>query len=177
MSGTFGGVASTAQETYDHFGNRNVETVTAGSDQMQPSSYLHFTAGNNRADEGIYDNAGNPFSDGANNYLYDAENRICAVQQIAAGSGGSLIGYLYAPDGTRLGKSNLTSFSCDMTQNGMLTANGPALTNFYAVGPQGEQFLETDGNFNLKHFNVFWEGKVLGSYSGHLLQTPIGTFR
>ena len=166
MSGTFGGVASTAHETYDHFGNRNVETVTAGSDQIQPSSYLHFTAGNNRADEGIYDNAGNPFSDGTNNYLYDAENRICAVQQIAAGGGGSLIGYLYAPDGTRLGKANLTSFSCDMTQNGMLTANGPVLTNFYTVGPQGEQLLETDGNFNLTHFNVFWEGKVLGSYSG-----------
>src|ERR1700733_6509090 len=107
MSGTVGGVAYTAQETYDHFGNRNVETVTAGSDQMQPSSFLHFTAGKNGADEGSYDDAGNPRTDGANNYLYDAENRICAVQQIADGGGGSVIGYLYAPDGIRLGKANL----------------------------------------------------------------------
>ena len=106
MSGTFGGVASTAQETYDHFGNRKVETVTAGSDETQPSPYLHFSAGNNRADGGVYDNAGNPYSDGANNYLYDAENRICAVQQIG---GGSQIGYLYDPNGARLGKGNLTS--------------------------------------------------------------------
>jgi RHS repeat-associated protein len=167
MSGTFGGVAYTAQETYDHFGNRNVETVTAGSNQMQPSSYLNSTAGDNRADEGIYDNAGNPKFDEANNYLYDAENRICAVQQMATGSGGSVIGYLYAPDGTRLGKNvNLTSFSCDMTKNGMLTSNGPVLTNIYTVGPKGEQLEETDGNYNLIHLNVFWEGKVLGSYSG-----------
>jgi RHS repeat-associated protein len=167
MSGTVGGVAYTAQETYDHFGNRNVETVTAGSNQVQPSNYLHFSAGNNRADEEIYDNAGNPVSDGTNNYLYDAENRICAVQQAATGSGGGLIGYLYAPDGTRLGKNaNLTSFSCDMTKNGMLTSNGLALTSLYTVGPQGEQLEETDGSSNLIHFNVFWEGKVLGSYSG-----------
>ncbi len=168
MSGTLQGVAYQAQETYDSFGNRKVETVTAGSDQMQPSNYLNFTAGNNRADEGIYDNAGNPFSDGANNYLYDAENRICAVQQIATGGGGSVIGYLYAPDGTRLGKNvNLSSFSCDMTQNGMLTPDGlVVLTNIYTVGPQGEQLVETDGSINLTHFNVFWEGQVLGSYSG-----------
>ncbi len=104
-------MAYTSQETYDHFGNRNVETVTAGSEQMQPSNYLHFSAGNNRADEGMYDNAGNPYSDGANNYLYDAENRICAVQQIATGAGGSMIGYLYAPDGTRLGKKQTLQVS------------------------------------------------------------------
>jgi RHS repeat-associated protein len=167
MSGTLAGTAYTGQETYDHFGNRNVETVTAGSNQMQPSIYLHFSAGNNRADEGTYDNAGNPKSDGTNNYLYDAENRICAVQQAATGSGGGVIGYLYAPDGTRLGKNvNLTSFSCDMTKNGMLTSNGEVLTSLYTVGPQGEQLEETDGSFNLIHLNVFWEGKVLGSYSG-----------
>jgi RHS repeat-associated protein len=48
----------------------------------------------------------------------------------------------------------------------MLTSNGPALTNLYTLGPQGEQLQETDGSSNLIHFNVFWEGKVLGSYSG-----------
>jgi RHS repeat-associated protein len=167
MSGTVGGVAYTAQETYDHFGNRNVEVVTAGPNQMQPSNYLHFSAGNNRADEGIYDNAGNPFSDGANDYLYDAENRICAVQQIASGAGGGLIGYLYAPNGTRLGKNvNLTSFSCDMTQNGMLTANGIALTTGYDSGLQGEQLAVTDGQFNMQQYNIMWEGKLLGTFQG-----------
>jgi hypothetical protein len=167
MSGTVGGVAYTGQETYDHFGNRNVETFTAGSDQLQPSSYLHFSAGNNRADEAIYDNAGNPGSDGANNYLYDAENRVCAVQQIAAGGGGSLFGYLYDPNGARLAKGNLTSFTCDLTRNGMLTSNGLVFTNLYTLGPQGEQLQEIDGSNNLIHFNVFWEGKVLGHRAEH----------
>jgi hypothetical protein len=37
------------------------------------------------------------------------------------------------------------------------------LTNVYTVGPQGEQLEEVDGNFNVLHFNVFWEGKLLGT--------------
>jgi RHS repeat-associated protein len=164
MTGTVGGVAATIQETYDHFGNRNVETVTYGSSQSQPSPYLNFTSGSNRIAGASYDNAGNLLSDGTNNYLYDAENRLCAVQQ--ATTGGGLIGYLYAPDGTRLGRGNLTSFSCDLTKNGMLTANGLVLTNAYVVGPQGEELEEVDGNFNLLHFNVLWEGKLLGTYAG-----------
>ena len=53
ISGTISGTPYTGQETYDHFGNRNVELVTAGANQMQPSNYLHFSAGNNRADEGV----------------------------------------------------------------------------------------------------------------------------
>jgi RHS repeat-associated protein len=164
MTGTVGGVAATIQETYDHFGNRNVETVTYGSSQSQPSPYLNFTSGSNRIAGASYDNAGNLLSDGTNNYLYDAENRLCAVQQ--ATTGGGLIGYLYAPDGTRLGRGNLTSFSCDLTKNGMLTANGLVLTNAYVVGPQGEELEEVDGNFNVLHFNVLWEGKLLGTYAG-----------
>jgi RHS repeat-associated protein len=131
---------------------------------MEPSIYLHFSAGNNRADEGNYDYAGNPSTDGANNYLYDAENRICAVQQIVAGG---VIGYLYAPNGTRLGKNeNLTSFSCDMTKNGMLTANGIALTTAYDSGLQGEQLEVTDGQFNLQQYNIMWQGKLLGTFQG-----------
>jgi hypothetical protein len=48
----------------------------------------------------------------------------------------------------------------------MLTANGLVLTNAYVVGPQGEELEEVDGNFNVLHFNVFWEGKLLGTYAG-----------
>jgi hypothetical protein len=146
-----------------------VEVVTTGSNQMQPSNYLNFSAGNNRADGVIYDNDDNPYSDGTNNYLYDAENRICAVQQIVTGG---VIGYLYGPNGTRLGKNvNLASFSCDMTKNGMLTANGPVLTNLYTVGADGEQLEEvgTANNYNYLHFNVFWQGKLLGTFQGNNL--------
>ena len=151
-----------------------METVTSGTNQMQPSFYLNFPAGNNRVDYGnpdctssnpSYDCAGNVLYDGTNNYLYDAEGRVCAVQQAAIGGG--VIGYLYAPDGLRLGKAALSSFTCDMTKNGMLTSNGLALTNIYTVGPNGEQLQETDGNLNFIHFNVFWEGNLLGTYTGN----------
>jgi RHS repeat-associated protein len=163
-SGTYDGKASAFLETYDHFGNRNVEYFTYNGVQNQPSAYLNFTPGRNRVATFSYDSAGNLLSDGTNNYLYDAENRICAVEQA---SGGAQVGYLYAPDGTRMGKGTITStFSCDVTKNGMLTASGVALTTAYNVAPNGEVFEETDGNFNLKHFNLLWQGKLLGTFAG-----------
>jgi RHS repeat-associated protein len=163
-TGTMNGVAATFQQTYDHFGNRNVEYFTYNGTESQPSPYLNFsTTGNNRAAGSTYDNAGNLLSDGTNDYLYDAENRLCAVKQL---TNGDLIGYVYAANGPRLGRGNLTTFSCDVTKNGLLTANGLALTNAYMVGPQGERLEETDGNFNMLHYNVFWEGKVLGTFTG-----------
>ena len=162
-TGTTNGVAATFQETYDHFGNRNVEYLTYNGVQSQPTPYLNFTTGNNRAASSTYDNAGNLLSDGTNNYLYDAENRVCAVKQLTSGD---LIGYVYAANGPRLGKGNLTSFSCDVTKNGLLTANGLVLTNAFVAGPQWERLEETDANFNMLHYNVFWEGKLLGTYTG-----------
>jgi RHS repeat-associated protein len=78
-----------------------------------------------------------------------------------------MIGYLYAPNGPRLGKGTITkTFSCDVTKNGMLTGNTLALTTAYNVAPNGDLLEETDGNFNLKHFNVFWDGKLLGTFAG-----------
>ncbi len=77
-----------------------------------------------------------------------------------------MIGYVYAANGPLLGKGNLTTFSCDVTKNGLLTANGLALTNAYMVGPRSERLEETDGNFNMLHYNVFWEGKLLGTFTG-----------
>jgi RHS repeat-associated protein len=34
------------------------------------------------------------------------------------------------------------------------------------VDPQGERLEETDANFNGLHYNVFWEGKLLGTFTG-----------
>jgi RHS repeat-associated protein len=164
MSGTVGGVATTAQEIYDNFGNRKVEYVSYGGSQSQPLPYLTFSAGNNRIDYGVYDNAGNLLYDLTNNYLYDAENRLCAVQQTSPG--GDTIGYVYGANGDRLGKGNLTSFTCDLTKNGLLTANGVALTTGYDRGLQGEQLEVTDGNFNMQQYNILWEGKLLGTFAG-----------
>jgi RHS repeat-associated protein len=34
------------------------------------------------------------------------------------------------------------------------------------AGPQGERLIEVNGSFNLLHYNAFWEGKLLGTFSG-----------
>ncbi len=118
-------MAATFQQTYDHFDNRNVEYLTYNGVQSQPTPYLNFTTGNNRAASSTYDNAGNLLSDGTNNYLYDAENRLCAVKQLTSGD---LIGYVYAANGPRLGKGNLTADSSDVDQGyGVKAIRVPAI--------------------------------------------------
>lgn len=67
--------------------------------------------------------------DGTNQYLYDAENRLCAVYNYTGS--GARTGYLYGADGNRLGKGPITSWSCDVV------ANGFSFANIYAVGPSG----------------------------------------
>ena len=43
------------------------------------------------------------------NGKYDAEGRMCAIQNLLAGS---ITGYLYDAEGTRVAKGNLGSLSC-----------------------------------------------------------------
>ena len=64
-----------------------------------------------------YDAAGNITEDATsmNQYLYDAEGRICAVESLS-GLGGSLMtGYLYNGDGVRIAKGSITSWSCGLS--------------------------------------------------------------
>jgi RHS repeat-associated protein len=90
-----------------------------------------------------------------------AEGRLCAMLQ---GGGGGATGYMYDGMGYRIAKSNLSSFSCDMTTNGFQTN----VQSYYVPGPNGEQLEETDGsaNLNLNHFNIFLKGKIFATYEG-----------
>jgi hypothetical protein len=81
LSGNVKGVPVSMQETYDSFGSRNVEYYTYNGTQTQPSPFLNFYT-SNRASGFSYDYAGNLLSDGSNDYLCDAENRLCAVQKL-----------------------------------------------------------------------------------------------
>lgn len=92
-----------------------------------------------------YDAAGNMLSDGVNNYLYDADGHVCAVEaQGAAGTGTILMGYIYNPAGQRVAKGTIhpvtvagvPTLSCDTTQNGFVA------TTQYLQGPSGEQMTE-----------------------------------
>jgi hypothetical protein len=92
--------------------------------------------------------------DGVNSYLYDGEERVCAV----SGTFGAY-GYLYDGDGDRIAKGTLTSFSCNLATNGF------ALTSSYVVDKDGEQAAEIQGGTPV-HANVFADGKLLATYDG-----------
>ena len=145
----------------DTFGNRMNQLAASGN--LQPPqatpAYTFTQSATNRPDQlqGAFDNAGNLEVYGLNSYLYDGEGRVCAVQ--AAGNvGGTLTGYLYNAEGVRVAKGNLSSFSCDFTQNGFTP------TAVYVLGPNNEQMSELDGSGNWRHTNVFAGGKLLATY-------------
>ena len=56
-------------ETYDHFGNRNQQTVYHEGTQVEATPYLNFSSNNNRVDGWSYDAAGNLLYDGVNQSL------------------------------------------------------------------------------------------------------------
>lgn len=84
----------------------------------------------------LYDAAGNVLNDGVNQYLYDGEDRICAVKSDTTGA---LTGYIYDASGARVGKGTLQTFSCNLSSHGF------AVTSGYVVGLNSEQLTETDG--------------------------------
>ena len=136
----------------DSFGNRSTQ-LTSVHIPPQSTPGLTFNNAKNRADQFAYDNGGNVTNDGINAYLYDGDNRICAVN-----SSGTLTGYLYDAEGRRVAKGTLTSFSCD------LSANGFTATERYTLGQGGEQLVAINSSGNWEHTNVFAGGKLLGTF-------------
>jgi RHS repeat-associated protein len=122
--------------------------------------------------EQAYDAAGNVLNDGLNQYLYDGEGRICAMQPV---SGGAITGYLYDADGTRVAKGTLTwtgqgNSTWTTACSGMSGQGGWtfAKTSDYILGPSGEQVTEMTvvGNNEIwLHTNVWAGGKILATYS------------
>ena len=108
--------------------------------------------------------------DGLNSYLYDAEGRLCAVQN----SVGNMTGYFYDGSGIRVARGKLTSFNCDINFNHTISRGYP--TNSYdgftpltswALGQGGEQLSEfsvSGSTGTWKHSNVYAGGKLLGTY-------------
>src|ERR1700683_3868475 len=86
--------------TYDIYGNRSAQTVTAGS---APSSLVGFNPSTNRINTSgyAYDAAGNITNDGQNTLTYDGENRVVASSG-GAGSGS----YSYDGNGLRVQKTS-----------------------------------------------------------------------
>ncbi|MDR3746085.1 MAG: RHS repeat-associated core domain-containing protein [Acidobacteriaceae bacterium] len=124
-----------------------------------------------------YDAAGDIISDVSNQYVYDAEGRLCAVQNRLFGG---WTGYLYDAAGNRVAKGTLSSSvtasnACNMSSNGFTQTAG------YVVGPSGEQLTEVDAGNNWVHTNAYAGGKLIGTYDAkglHIyVDDPLGTRR
>jgi RHS repeat-associated protein len=89
--------------SYDRYGNRLAQTITAGSSYSNSLTFATLPNGvgayTNRPDGYPFDAAGNMLYDGINNLTYDVENRLTA-----ASSGSSGGGYVYDNHGTRVEK-------------------------------------------------------------------------
>jgi RHS repeat-associated protein len=106
-----------------------------------------------------YDAAGDVTSDSqtGNQYLYDAEGRICAFETPGVG-GEIMVGYLYDADGNRVAKGTITAMNCDPASNGF------TLTESYVLGPSGEELTQLGANGVWQRTNVFAAGRQLATY-------------
>ncbi len=66
---------------------------------------------------------------------------------------------MYDASGNRIAKGNLTTFSCDIANNGF------ALTAAYVVDQAGQQVTEFDGSGAWQYSNVYAGGKLLATYT------------
>jgi hypothetical protein len=119
----------------------------------------------------VYDPAGEVTNDSTNQYLYNADGNICAVQ--APQFDGMLVmtGYIYDGDGNCVAKGTITSMSGDPSVNGFVaTAN-------YVLDEAGHQLSEfnTDSNGSMawQHTNVYANGMLMATYDNDGLQRAL----
>ena len=171
---------------YDAFGNRTLDVLTHSADDLcsshPASEYSSYTTHNQTAtvyevtdSSGTdtvtsvpltYDAAGNVTSDGSNAYVYDAEGRICAVENLLATT---VTAYYYDASGTRVAKGTPASATLPLSSQACNPAtNGFALTNEYLLDQAGNQVTELNNQvtgtaaMGWAHSNV-WSGAHLSA--------------
>ena len=114
-----------------------------------------------------HDAAGDIEFDGRNNYLYDAEGRVCAVSSSlisaeylydATGAPANRSSFVGWSDGNLVAVGSTSSPSCNPSSDGF------SITNSYVRGLSGEQVSETNGAGHWYHTNVFANGYLLATY-------------
>jgi YD repeat-containing protein len=158
---------------YDAFGNRTMEAMSTTACGNNPplmswaqyngtvngtnNNQMSATSMNSTQGQG-YDPAGNIINDGANQYLFDAEGRVCAVENLMYGA---MNGYIYNASGSRVSKGTITTWSCDPGNSGFVP------TSDFILGPNGEQETEVgwDANNTLawQHTNVFAGSRLIAT--------------
>ncbi len=123
-----------------------------------------------------YDGAGNVMADNYNNYVYDAEGRLCALHNLASGS---VTQYIYDAAGTRVAKLQLnpsdytlplTAANCNQVPAS--TAIVPQNSAFYLLDQGGDQVTELDGSGNWLHTNAWEGGHISATYTPPTSPTP-----
>jgi RHS repeat-associated protein len=146
---------------YDAFGNRTLNYAGACAPDLPQINYS--TSNHLLTGLQAYDAAGNITTDAGagNSYLYDAEDRICAVSSQGADGFAVMTGYVYNADGVRVAKGPINTMSCDPATSGLLISN----ESDYVIGPSGEQLTEMgNGGANWAHTNVFVAGELFATY-------------
>jgi RHS repeat-associated protein len=146
---------------YDNWGNRTNEaySATACGSSPAPTTWATYSTANRITGTGLmpagftYDAAGNVLDDGANEYAYDNEERVCAAQSLTTGI---IAGYIYDASGTRVAKGTIASLSCALT--------GFTLTASYALGPNGEEVSEFNSSNTWQYSNVYAGDKLFATY-------------
>jgi RHS repeat-associated protein len=161
--------------TYDAFGNRLTQTVSGTPSIPVPSSqWAHYDASNHITGSNIlpaglqYDNAGNVLYDGVNQYVYDAENRLCATKI------GSLFElFVYDVDGNRIGKGTISPpqgapFNSSLC-NLMTPSNNFAMTEAYNLDLTGQLVEDYKANNQWHNTNIFADGRLIATYASNYM--------
>ena len=188
---------------YDTRGNRTMEAFSSANCNSNPTpQVLNTYYANNQissstlssttltAGSFIYDASGHTLYDGLNEYWYDAEGQLCAVQSKRYGNG-PVIQYAYDAEGARIAKGTTTSSPAPYSVISTGLASSPTCapplgSNFtksarYLVDLGGDQVTEVDGSGNWQHSNVWAGGRLIATYDRkgiHFdLTDPLGTKR
>jgi YD repeat-containing protein len=158
------------------------ESHAADVGHLQPGQQPDQSADTNlRTANFVYDASGNTQNDGVNNYWYDAEGQLCAVQRAI---GGTITQYIYDAEGARIGKGTLSTAPARAHYCHLRSAtsgSGFTLTTRWLVGLGGDQVTELNSAGNWAHSNIFAGGKLTATYDTkgiHFeLTDPLGTKR
>ena len=185
---------------YDSFGNRTAEYYQAAACPTPESSVpvphvnqITYNGSNQVLTANVawgqtnlsgtfqYDAAGNVLSDITNNYLYDAEGRLCAVKNSVT----SFTQYVYDAEGRRVAKGSLQSWPTGSSCNAPTAANGFTLTSQYLLDLGGNQVTELNSSpnpaNNWVHSNLWPGGHLDATYDTRGLHfhfaDPLGSRR
>ena len=170
--------------TYDVYGNRTMEMASATpcpgtAPTTQIGAYYNTrnqitSTYGGRGATFVYDAAGDTTYDGVNNYWYDAEGRLCAVQSF-----NSVTQYFYDAEGARVARGALSAApaagsTCSATT--LATTSGLTLNKRYLVDLGGDQATELNLNGTAAtwvHSNIWLAGRLNATYDTNGLHFPL----